>query len=88
MLIKKAPQIMEFLFNSNPFALPRMLMRQTKFMSNMPALKENARVGDKSIDESVFQEIILRNIAPVSFSNSIILVNKKIVFVFIYLLCF
>ena len=62
---------MNALFCLNPYALPRILFRHTKFMSSLPGVINNARVGTKDIDENVFKNIILRNIAPVSANLSI-----------------
>ena len=54
---------MEAIFNSNPYALPRVLHGKTKY--KIAALVDNKRVGKNGIPDDVFNSIILPGISPV-----------------------
>ena len=66
-LFKIMPGFMEMLFNSNPYALPRVLMGRP--LIKLPALLSNARTGPKGVSDEVFNTIILPGVAPNMYSS-------------------
>jgi len=61
-IFMRAPEFADRLFNSNPYALARMLFG--KPLLSWPGLLANKRTGAKELDDDVFREVILNQITP------------------------
>lgn len=61
-IFMRAPEFADYLFNSNPYALARMLFG--KPLLAWPGLLSNKRTGARPIDDDVFNEVILKQITP------------------------
>jgi hypothetical protein len=58
---------MNFIFNSNPYALPRVLLGKAKL--KFPGVTANSRTGPSGIPDKDFDEIILPGINPGAFTS-------------------
>lgn len=82
-LMKKIPGAMAFLTNSNPYALPRVLMGQPLeipvpgFGSILyKTLLKNRRVGPRGISAERFRSVILSGVSPNMFTAWVYFYNK------------